>query len=217
MIRLGVRQWEIYRQGECEDCRLQERLRDRFAARQWLQQFKGNAVAMNDLRNILSRSSSAGWRMDRASDDEVIDQAAQLLSFGAWHVHGLQRTHQFTQTQSPGGQQSAEGDGPEAQAIQRRPQQSVLLSDSRQSSAAPSAPEAAKKLTWIEIVLIDADENPVPGAKYELRLSDGQIKSDTLDAKGRARCDGIPPGICTVCFPEYDRREWKKLSGDDGV
>jgi hypothetical protein len=89
MIRLGAGQWEIYSQGECEDCRILSRLRDRFAAQQWLRQFKGSALAMNELRNILARESSVGWRMDSASDDEIIEQAAQLLSFGVWHVHAL--------------------------------------------------------------------------------------------------------------------------------
>jgi hypothetical protein len=89
MIRLGAGHWEIHRSGECEQCQLLSRLQDRFAAQQWLRQFKGNALAIDELRNILARDSNMGWRLESVSDDEIIERAAQLLSSGAWHVHAL--------------------------------------------------------------------------------------------------------------------------------
>jgi hypothetical protein len=207
MIRLGARQWEIYRQGECEDCRLQERLRDRFAARQWLQQFKGNAVAMNELRNMLSRSTSVGWRMDRASDDEVVEQAAQLLSFGAWHVHGLSRTQQLTQTQGPGSDKAgAEDDADAAPAAPPRSNRISLLSDS--TPKPPAAPAVADKLTWIEIELLNTDGKPVAGVEYEIEFPDGSVQKGTLDSNGKARYDQIKPGQCQVRFPGLHAKEW---------
>jgi hypothetical protein len=95
MIRLGARQWEIHRRGECEECQLSSRLRDRLGAQQWLRQFKGNTLAINELRNIVARDSNVGWRLESVSDDEIVERVAQLLSFGAWHVHALQGLDQL--------------------------------------------------------------------------------------------------------------------------
>ena len=84
MLRLGGRQWQIYRQGER---RPSITLRNRFEARNWLLQFKGDALSMGALRRLLSHQGSLARRLDAASDDEVIEQAAALLGAGLWHVH----------------------------------------------------------------------------------------------------------------------------------
>ena len=39
------------------------------------------------LRNQLAREVSGLWRLDRATDEMVIEPAARLLSAGVWHVH----------------------------------------------------------------------------------------------------------------------------------
>ena len=71
-------------------------------------------------------------------------------------------------------------------------------------------PEEAKKLSWIEIELVDEDDKPVPGETYEITLSDGTVASGSLDEKGFARVDGIEPGTCKVTFPRLDKDAWKK-------
>lgn len=62
--------------------------------------------------------------------------------------------------------------------------------------------------TFIEIVLLDDDRNPVPGEAFELTLPDGDVRQGTLDQAGFARVDGIDPGTCDVSFPKIDGREW---------
>ena len=63
---------------------------------------------------------------------------------------------------------------------------------------------------WIEIYLADDQGNPVPGAPYEIQLSDGTTVSGNLDTDGHARRDYIPAGQCLVSFPQIDSHRWSK-------
>ncbi|MCA9312044.1 MAG: type VI secretion system tip protein VgrG, partial [Phycisphaerales bacterium] len=66
--------------------------------------------------------------------------------------------------------------------------------------------------TWIEIELVDEDDQPVPGEKYRITLPDGStVAEGTLDQDGFARVDGIEePGNCKVTFPNLDKEAWEK-------
>jgi hypothetical protein len=64
--------------------------------------------------------------------------------------------------------------------------------------------------TWIEIVLVDETGKPVPGVKYQLKITDGSLREGTLGADGSVRVNGIDPGTCTVSFPQIDAREWSR-------
>jgi len=70
--------------------------------------------------------------------------------------------------------------------------------------------EKKEKTSWIEIELLDEEDNPVPGEKYEIELPDGTIAKGSLDGDGFARVDGVKPGECKVCFPELDGEVWGK-------
>lgn len=77
------------------------------------------------------------------------------------------------------------------------------------SSVTDSSEE--KKKSWIEIKLIDEDNEPVPGEEYLVTLPDGStVASGTLDEKGFARVENVDPGSCKVTFPKRDGRSWKK-------
>ncbi len=65
--------------------------------------------------------------------------------------------------------------------------------------------------SWIEIELVDEDEQPVPGARFELRLPDGSIREGRLNANGLARVSGIEPGTCEICFPDLDAECWERI------
>jgi hypothetical protein len=58
--------------------------------------------------------------------------------------------------------------------------------------------------TWIAIKLVDEQNQPIPRAKYIIIFPDGSRKEDLLDNDGYAYFDGIPPGICSVGFPDFD-------------
>jgi hypothetical protein len=214
MLKLGAQEWEIIRQDECSYCRSLEELRDRFDARRWLQQFKGDALSMNALRRMLSRERSAAWTLDRATDDEVIQLAAEFLGFGGWHAHELLRDRGLAGMQNPG---SSSAGAKEAQTAASAAQAAVksskaaLLSESRtrqppQSTTASTEP----KLTWIEIELVNPEGKPVPGVEYEIKFEDGTVQKGTLDSKGRARHEQIKPGKCQVTFPKVDAGDWSR-------
>jgi hypothetical protein len=63
--------------------------------------------------------------------------------------------------------------------------------------------------TWIEIRLLDDNDQPVAGAAYRVVLPDSSIQEGVLDTSGRARYERIVPGSCIVSFPEIDAREWR--------
>ena len=67
-----------------------------------------------------------------------------------------------------------------------------------------------KKKAWFGLELVDQDGEPIPNEKYKVELPDGSTREGTLDAKGKARIDGIDPaGSCKVSFPDLDAADWK--------
>jgi type VI secretion system secreted protein VgrG len=64
--------------------------------------------------------------------------------------------------------------------------------------------------SWIEIELVDEEDNPVPGERYQITLPDGSVARGTLDENGFARIGGIEPGTCQVTFPDFDQDAWEE-------
>ena len=71
--------------------------------------------------------------------------------------------------------------------------------------------EKQKKQSWIEIQMIDEENQPVTGEKYCITLPDGAtVAEGTLDEKGSARVAGIEPGTCKITFPDLDKDAWEE-------
>jgi len=68
--------------------------------------------------------------------------------------------------------------------------------------------EKEENTSWIEIELLDEEDNPVPGEKYEIELPDGSMAKGSLDGNGFARVEGVESGECKVTFPELDESAW---------
>jgi hypothetical protein len=64
------------------------------------------------------------------------------------------------------------------------------------------------KPDFIEIDLMDQDDQPVAGVKYRIQLPDQSIFEGQTDANGKARIDNIDSGQCTITLLTIDRREW---------
>jgi len=74
----------------------------------------------------------------------------------------------------------------------------------------PNSPANKDKKHWIEIELLDEEDQPVPGEPYRITLPDGStLASGTLDDRGRARVDHIVAGTCQVTFPSLDQDAWE--------
>ena len=73
----------------------------------------------------------------------------------------------------------------------------------------PAKPEVEK--TWVEFRLVDQKGKPVPGARYRMKITDGSVRTGSLDVNGSVRVPGLYPGMCEISFLDYDAREWKRI------
>jgi len=71
--------------------------------------------------------------------------------------------------------------------------------------------EEIEEKSWIEIEMVDEEDEPVPSEKYKITLPDDSVAQGTLDGKGFARVEGIEPGTCKITFPELDKDAWEKI------
>lgn len=86
-----------------------------------------------------------------------------------------------------------------------------------QAAAPPSGPaltpsqleQSIQPTEVIEIELVDAAGEAVPGEAWELLLPDGSKRSGMLDDQGRALITSLPGGECHVMFPALDPEAWK--------
>lgn len=74
----------------------------------------------------------------------------------------------------------------------------------------PAPAEAAPTvLHYVEIELLGADDEPMAGEAYKLKLPDGRELSGSLDSRGRALVEDIAkPGTCEVSFPNLTAGAW---------
>jgi len=54
---------------------------------------------------------------------------------------------------------------------------------------------------YIEIEAVDEDGDPMADVEYVLYLPNGALRTGTLDGSGCLREENIPPGLCSIRFP----------------
>jgi hypothetical protein len=77
-------------------------------------------------------------------------------------------------------------------------------------SAPPTAFQPCQQTHWIEIVLVDQENQPAPGVAYKIVGPDGALHTGALDQNGFARVDGLPAGTCQVSFPDLEDAVWER-------
>jgi len=94
-----------------------------------------------------------------------------------------------------------------------KPPQAGGVATATGEQTAEQLKEEEKRTSWIEIELVDEEDEPIPGEKYEVTLPDGSVAQGTLDEKGFARVEGFETGDkpCKVCFPNLDKDAWKTI------
>ncbi len=111
-----------------------------------------------------------------------------------------------TQTQQ---QQDQAGQRGQRQAPRFKPGASGANKSSPNSAGQSSTPSQSNDEHFIEIEVVDEQDSPVTGLRYEIELPNGQVADGTLDEKGVARVDKIPePGDCKITFPDLDQDTW---------
>ena len=101
------------------------------------------------------------------------------------------------------------GGGMSASLEQAESLASQVRAVERDAAAARRERQDHTDKTWVEIELLTKRGKPVAGARYRLKLPDGSTRQGTLNTEGRVRVAGIDPGMCEVCFPDYDGGEWQ--------
>jgi hypothetical protein len=84
----------------------------------------------------------------------------------------------------------------------------ALLAPAPQTTVPPVARQTAK--TWIEVCLVDMEDNPVGGKHYLIKTPSGAVEEGNLDGSGRVRLNSIDPGTCVVSFPDLDQEAWER-------
>ncbi|MGE0785021.1 MAG: hypothetical protein AB7S26_04980 [Sandaracinaceae bacterium] len=69
--------------------------------------------------------------------------------------------------------------------------------------------EPLREGDWIEIEVVDAEDQPVPFVIVEVELPNGVKRRSSANEGGWLRMDGIPSGQCKISFPAWDRSAWK--------
>ena len=85
-----------------------------------------------------------------------------------------------------------------------------LFGGSNEERKPEPPPRPQRDKTWIEVQLVNKKGQPVAGARYRLKVTDGSIREGKLDEKGSVRVPGIDPGMCEVTFLDYDGKEWTR-------
>lgn len=76
-------------------------------------------------------------------------------------------------------------------------------------SGTKPAEKQKQKKAWIEIILVDAEGNPMPGVRYRITPPGGEPVEGTLNEHGQAGLYQIEPGNCKVTFPDLDKDAWE--------
>jgi len=84
----------------------------------------------------------------------------------------------------------------------------ALTQDILSSPAAQRSQEQKQQKSWVEILLVDLEGNPVPGVRYRVTTPDGEVREGTLNEHGQAGYYHIDPGNCKITFPDLDKDAW---------
>ncbi len=79
--------------------------------------------------------------------------------------------------------------------------------DLRDLSAGPAP--AVVEDEWVDVVVVDQDDRPVPLLDYEIRLSDGRVRQGRTNEHGRLYYDELPPGDCELVLLGVDGDLWE--------
>ena len=65
--------------------------------------------------------------------------------------------------------------------------------------------------SWIEIELVDEEDEAISSESYEIVAPDGStIGEGSLDENGEAHSSGIDPGNAEITYPDLDDEAWEK-------
>jgi hypothetical protein len=91
----------------------------------------------------------------------------------------------------------------------RRPSYSLVFTEPEVDDLADLVPTHDRaEDTWIEVLVVDDEDEPLAGIEYEIELSDGRVRSGRTSELGILRYDGMPPGSCKVKLLSVEAKGW---------
>lgn|GEM_PF-4403630 len=76
--------------------------------------------------------------------------------------------------------------------------------EGQRGAGAGAAGEDAADRNWIELILIDEDDEPVANTQCRIQPQGGAAQECSTDSQGRIRVEGITPGECVITFPDVE-------------
>jgi hypothetical protein len=76
---------------------------------------------------------------------------------------------------------------------------------------APAPAEPIEVRHWIQIVVVDDDDLPLPNVAVELVLADESVVRSRTSESGVVLLPSVPEGTCKLSLPELDAKAWKRL------
>ncbi|MEZ6234612.1 MAG: hypothetical protein R3B68_10520 [Phycisphaerales bacterium] len=100
----------------------------------------------------------------------------------------------------------------DAKAAQKESKTGKYGSVPAQPFKPPLSPEQwdGKETTWIEVEMVDEDDQPVTGQLVEITVPDGRVYKSSTDHKGKVRVEGFETGDCTISFVALDEAAWEE-------
>jgi len=81
--------------------------------------------------------------------------------------------------------------------------------DFDRSSASGAVQSCHEDTTWIDIKLVDENNEPIPGARFQILRPDGTLLGERfLGEDGCGGFENIDDLDYRVCFPDLDQEAW---------
>ncbi|MFG6102187.1 DNA circularization N-terminal domain-containing protein [Leptothoe sp. EHU-05/26/07-4] len=158
---------------------------------------------------IITLVDDAGQPMANAT--YVLSQAGETVRTGTLDDQGNIRLDQLL----PGAYEITfpeldQGDWQLAPTLDETEPQKLTRDLPRESPVDDGAtdPSATK---WLALTVLDDDNRPLTGLRYELYQDDEQVQTGVLDDQGRLRIEGLAGTVYTFSFPELDQDDWQWL------
>jgi hypothetical protein len=181
LLRRNFQNFEILEWNESSPGNAIMEFRDNYSAIAFLRPFLRDPLNISNIRKLVDVITA--FDISRLSDHQVLELLAWQLASGRLKISELSLIEI--------GPSTAEG-------LAETPAQEVRRSKKEEKS-------------WIEIELVDEENQPVPGERYRITLSDGKTLAEgTTDANGQARVNDIDRGTCKITFPDLDKDAWKE-------
>ncbi|MDV3349043.1 DNA circularization N-terminal domain-containing protein [Leptothoe sp. LEGE 181152] len=159
---------------------------------------------------IITLVDDAGQPM--ANESYVLSQAGETVRTGTLDDQGNIRLDQLL----PGAYEITfpeldQGDWQLAPTLDETEPQELTRDLPRESPVDDDRATDPSATKWLALTVLDDDNRPLTGLRYELYQDDERVQTGVLDDQGRLRVEGLAGTVYTLSFPELDQDDWQWL------